>query len=133
VVEAVTTHLVGRAIPSADLERWMARGVALSQQEPGAAPALDAAVIAAARFALKAFLPERNMRAQVEKFLEETGLGNDEQFIRELAAKGAPRRLELEAARQDRFRLGTLNAGSREYADTAAALTARYQRIYGGG
>ena len=79
-----------------------------------------------------AFLPERTMRAEVEKFLEETGLGNDEQFIRELAAKGAPLRQELEEARRDRYRLGTLNAGSREYADTAAALAARYQRIYGG-
>ena len=72
------------------------------------------------------------MRAEVEKFLEETGLGNDGQFIRELAAKGAPLRQELEEARRDRYRLGTLNAGSREYADTAAALAARYQRIYGG-
>jgi len=30
-------------------------------------------------------------------------------------------------------RLGTLNAGSREYVDTAAALAARYRRVYGGG
>ena len=38
---------------------------------------------------------ERTMRAEVEKFLEETGLGNDEQFIREAAAKGAPLRQEV--------------------------------------
>lgn len=131
-VDAVTAQLVGRAIPPADLARWMARGAALAQEEPGDAPPLDAAVIADARFALQVFLPERTMRAEVEKFLEETGLGNDEAFIRELAAKGAPLRQELEEARRDRYRLGTLNAGSREYVDTAAALAARYRKVYGG-
>jgi hypothetical protein len=110
----------------------VARGAALAQEEPGDAPALDPAVIADARFALQAFLPERTMRAQVEQFLEETGLGNDESFIRELASKGAPLRRELGQARADRFRLGTMNQGSREYTDTAASINARYQRIFGG-
>jgi len=133
VLDAVAAQLVTREIASADISRWLARGAALAQQEPGEPPALDPALIADARFALKAFLPERTMRAQVERFLEETGLGNDEPFIRELAARGAPLRQELAEARRDRFRLGTLNAGSPEYADTAAALAARYQRIYGAG
>jgi hypothetical protein len=132
VLDAVAAQLVAREIAPADISRWLARGAALAQEEAADAPALDPAVIADARFALKAFLPERTMRAHVERFLDETGLANDESFIRELAAKGAPLRRELAQARSDRFRLVTMNQGSREYADTAAALAARYQRIYGG-
>jgi hypothetical protein len=132
-LDAVAAQLVAREIAPADLSRWLARGAALAQGEPADAPALDAAVIADARFALQAFLPERMLRAQVEKFLEETGLGNDEQFIRELAARGAPLRQELEEARRDRYRLGTLNEGSQEHKDVAASINARFKRIYGGG
>jgi hypothetical protein len=72
------------------------------------------------------------MRAQVEQFLGETGLGNDEAFIRELAAQGIPLRRELEQVRAERQRLGTLNQGSREYADTVASINARFRRIFGG-
>jgi hypothetical protein len=81
---------------------------------------------------LQAFFPGRSLRAHVDQFLEETGLGNDEQFIRELAARGGPLRQELGQAQAKRRTLGTMNQGSREYADMAASITEHYRRIYGG-
>ena len=62
--------------------------------------------------------------------VEETGLGDDAEVIRDLAAKGAPLRRKLEPARTERLALARLNPGSLEYADTAASITARYRRIY---
>ena len=60
------------------------------------------------------------------------GLGDDE-FIRELAARGAPLRRKVEQARGEQHTLARLNQGSREYADTLASVAARYRRVYGSG
>lgn len=137
VLNAVSAQLVAREIAPADLQRWMARGAALAQQEPAAEASdldhLDPALVAAAQFALQAYLPDPVMRAKVTEFLEETGLGDDAEFITELAAKGAPLRRELEQARTERRALGTMNAGARDAIAMTASIEARYKKIYGGG
>ena len=133
-LDHIAAQLVGRGIEPAVIERWVARGLALRDQEPatGMTPPLDENLVLDAKFALEAFLPDRTMRAEVEKFLDETGLGNDVEFIRELAVMGRPLRQLLGKARRAIDALKGVNEGSPAHKALTEARLAAYRRVYGG-
>jgi hypothetical protein len=135
VVEATVAQLTDRGVAPERVARWRDRGLALLAAPSDARPALPDDfpddVLAAARFALEAYLPERPLRTEVTRWLAQTGLAGDPEFVQWLGALGAPLLQERAQADAELARLEQLNPGSPAYVAAAERRLARYQRVYG--
>lgn len=133
-LDAIGSQLVGRGIAPAVIERWVARGLALRDQEPATdmTPPLDENLVRDAQFALEAYVPDPALGGEGSKFLEETRLGDDFEFIRELAVLGKPLRALLTKARGARRALAGVNPGTPTHTRLSETIRDAYKRVYGG-